>query len=78
VDDVKAVAERTGDISKLSDTDVKVLALAKQLDRAIVSDDYSVQNVAGHAGIKAVSVHNPKIKRLKTWKGSGDEGDERE
>lgn len=68
IEDVKAIAKETGDFAKLSDTDVKVIALAKQLDCTIISDDYNIQNVAGHLGIAYVSVFNPAIKKLKKWR----------
>jgi UPF0271 protein len=68
VDEIKSLAEETGDLSRLSETDIKVLALAKQTGGTIISDDYGVQNVAGHAGIEFVSVFNPTIKKLKKWR----------
>jgi UPF0271 protein len=43
---VMATASRTGDDGRLSQTDIEVLALALELKAIIVSDDYSVQNVA--------------------------------
>ena len=43
---IAAAASRTGDDGRLSETDVQVLALALELKAIIVSDDYSVQNVA--------------------------------
>lgn len=64
---IKSLAMRTGDLGKLSETDIDVLALAKQMRCPIISDDYNIQNVAGHAGIKYVSVFNPAIKKLKKW-----------
>lgn len=67
VDEVKEIAEQTGDLPRLSETDIKVLALARQTGGILISDDYGIQNVAGHAGIKFVSVHNPEIKKLRKW-----------
>lgn len=43
---VMAAASRTGDDGRLSETDIQVLALALELKATIISDDYSVQNVA--------------------------------
>ncbi|WP_457614293.1 NOB1 family endonuclease [Methanopyrus sp.] len=49
-------AEVTGDLPRLSETDLKVLALAIELmeeqDVVLVSSDYSVQNVALTLGIR--------------------------
>jgi len=68
VDDVRRVAEETGDIKKLTETDIKVLAIAKQTGYTIISDDYNIQNVAGHMKIKYVSIFSPSIKKLIKWK----------
>ena len=43
---IQAAASRTGDDGRLSETDIQVLALALELKATIISDDYSVQNVA--------------------------------
>ena len=47
VDLIKDAAAKTKDLQALSETDIEVLALAKQLDAIIISDDYAVQNIAG-------------------------------
>ena len=36
-------AHHSGDIKKLSKADISVLSLAYQLDKTLVSDDYSIQ-----------------------------------
>jgi UPF0271 protein len=46
VSEVKRAAETTGDISRLSETDIEVLALALELNAVIITDDYSIQNLA--------------------------------
>ncbi|MEM2110529.1 MAG: NOB1 family endonuclease [Candidatus Bathyarchaeia archaeon] len=53
---VKESSKDVGDINSLSDVDVKILALAIQLKEeglkpAIVTDDYSIQNVAKKLGL---------------------------
>lgn len=67
VKDVKIIAKETGDLGKLSKTDIKVLALAKENNLDIVSDDYSIQNVAEKIGIKYVSLFSRKITKLIRW-----------
>ncbi len=53
----KAIAETrrkaaaTGDVRRLSPTDVQVLALALDLRGTVVTDDYSIQNVAKELGV---------------------------
>jgi len=68
VDEIKNVARKTGDLEKLSGTDIKVLALAKDTSSTIVSDDRNIQNVAEKLGIKYISIFNKKITKLITWK----------
>ncbi|MEX0568812.1 MAG: hypothetical protein Q6363_006590 [Candidatus Njordarchaeota archaeon] len=58
---IKKVASETGDISKLSETDIDVLALALDLmekyERVIVaSEDYAVQNLCLFLGISIISI----------------------
>lgn len=75
VDEVKKAAEETGDVAKLSCTDIKVLALTKQLNCVVVSDDYAIQNVASHIDVKYASVFSPNIKKLIKWR-RGEKGDD--
>ncbi len=44
-------AAATGDARRLSPTDIRVLALALDLQGTIVTDDYSIQNVAKELGV---------------------------
>ncbi len=65
-------AKRTGDIYKLSDTDVKLIAKALDLkergeDVVLVTDDYSIQNVAMSLGIKVDNIVQPKISKRFRW-----------
>jgi UPF0271 protein len=52
---VSEAAKQTGDDSRLSETDREILALAWELKATIISDDYSVQNVAKVLGLKTES-----------------------
>jgi UPF0271 protein len=65
---VRQIARKTGDIGKLSKTDLKLVALARQYKATIISDDRNVQNVAERMQIPYVSVFNEKITKLITWK----------
>jgi UPF0271 protein len=63
---------RAGDSSKLSETDKQLLALAFEMKAAgytpqIVTDDYSIQNVAKKMGIEFLSLATLGIKRLLEW-----------
>jgi UPF0271 protein len=69
---VKASADRVGDSFFLSETDLQILALALELKAEgctpqIVTDDYSIQNVATQNGIEFVSLATFGIRRLLDW-----------
>jgi endoribonuclease Nob1 len=71
-DSAKATASKAGDSFKLSEADMQLLALALELKTAgyltqIVTDDYSIQNVAKQVGIEFVALATFGIKRLLEW-----------
>lgn len=68
VEKIKNIAKNTGDLEKLSNTDIKVLAVAKENNCTIISDDRCIQNVAEDLSIKYISIYNQKITNLVTWK----------
>ena len=68
IQSVRKMASETGDLGKLSETDIKILALANEKKLVIVSDDYNIQNVAEKIGLDYVSVFNKKIKKLVIWR----------
>jgi endoribonuclease Nob1 len=68
----KASANKVGDLFKLSEADLQLLALALELKTEgyapqIVTDDYSIQNVATKLGIEFVALATFGIKRLLEW-----------
>lgn len=72
VEVVKSAARKTGDVYKLSDTDLHLLALALDLKKEgeepiIVTDDYSIQNVAKVFGIKTDSIVQRGIREEFKW-----------
>lgn len=68
LENIKRIAEKTGDLEKLSETDVKVLALAKELNCKIISDDRNIQNVAEKIGLEYISLFSEKISKFIIWK----------
>ena len=69
---VKVSANEVGDSFKLSETDLELLALALELEAQgytpqIVTDDYSIQNVAKQLEIEFIALANFGIKRLLEW-----------
>ena len=72
VEEVKKEARETGDIMRLSPSDVDLLALAAEeraagKDVAILSDDYAVQNVARKMGLAILPLHQKRIKYKIVW-----------
>lgn len=69
--DVNAVTEKaklTGDYPRLSATDIDLLAKALQIDGTLVTDDYSVQNVAASLDIETKPIRQERIKRILIWR----------
>ena len=71
-DSARASASKVGDSFKLSEADMQLLALAVELKTEgyvpqIVTDDYSIQNVAKQLGIEFVALATFGIKRLLEW-----------
>jgi UPF0271 protein len=72
LESVKSSATNVGDSFFLSDTDMQILALALELKATgnsplIITDDYSIQNVATQAGIRFASLATFGIRRLLRW-----------
>jgi UPF0271 protein len=68
VEAVKAKCRETGDDARLSEADVQVLALARQSSSTILSDDYSIQNIARVLGIPYRPVSQKGIDAVFQWK----------
>lgn len=67
VSQIKSVldaARHTQDIDKLSETDIQVIAKAKEHGATIVTDDYAIQNVAAVLGIKVRPLMQKKIRSV--------------
>ncbi|MEM2899356.1 MAG: PIN domain-containing protein [Thermoplasmata archaeon] len=67
VDKVQKYAQKTGDIERVSEADIDVLALAIDLKATILTDDYSIQNLASGLGIKYQPLCQKGITEKLTW-----------
>jgi len=72
LDRVKEASKTVGDLRSLSDVDMQVLALALELktkghDPFIVTDDYSIQNVANQLGVNFTSLMTFGIRFKLHW-----------
>jgi UPF0271 protein len=71
-DKAREAAATVGDAFWLSETDLQVLALALRLKMQgctplVVTDDYSIQNMARHLGIEFASLATFGIRRMLKW-----------
>ncbi len=64
---VRAAAEKTGDSRRLSDVDMELLALAHELDYELLTDDYSIQNVARAMGLDVRGLDQRGIREIYEW-----------
>jgi UPF0271 protein len=80
VEKMRRAAGDTGDGGELSDTDVRLLAAAFELDAVLVTDDYAMQNVAEHVGVEVEVIARDGIEEQRNWRfqcqGCGREFDE--
>jgi len=73
INKIKKSAEQTGDIDRLSYADIEILALAldvnkeKNNEAVILTDDYSIQNVASNLNIKFQSIFQRGITKKFKW-----------
>ncbi|MDR2846292.1 MAG: nucleic acid-binding protein [Candidatus Methanoplasma sp.] len=67
IDKVTEVSRKSGDLGRLSPVDITVLALALDTGGTILSDDYSIQNVATIMGIGFRPVGMAGIKKVEKW-----------
>jgi UPF0271 protein len=68
IDRVMEASQMSGDSERLSPTDVGLLALALDEDAIILTDDYSIQNLAQVLGIEYRGVMFPEITKRVSWR----------
>lgn len=72
INQIRLSSSKVGDSFKLSETDIELLALALELKSTgyspqVVSDDYSIQNVASKLEIEFSALATFGIKRVLEW-----------
>ena len=60
-------AKKSGDFPNLSDEDISTIALSLQLKAELVTDDFTISNVAKNLNIKVIPVMTSGIKKIITW-----------
>ncbi|ERG98512.1 MAG: putative nucleic acid-binding protein, consists of a PIN domain and a Zn-ribbon module [Haloquadratum sp. J07HQX50] len=80
VNTIQRAAKETGDSEELSETDVRLLAAAFELDAILVTDDYAMQNVANRVDVDVKVIAEEGIEEAREWtfqcQGCGREFDE--
>ena len=64
---VREAATKTGDARRLSETDMEILALAYELGYELITDDYSIQNLARVMGVHARGMDQTGIREVFEW-----------
>jgi UPF0271 protein len=65
---VRKGARETGDEARLSSADIEILALALDLGLPIVTDDYSIQNLASRLKVRYLTLSERGIRQEIAWK----------
>jgi UPF0271 protein len=60
-------AKEVGSYEKLSETDIRVLALALDLKADLMTDDFTLQNLAKHLNVGFMGVMRGEIKEKRTF-----------
>lgn len=80
VERIERAARETGDLNELSQTDVRLVAAAFELDGQLATDDYAMQNVADRVSVTVEVVDREGIDEQRSWQfqcqGCGREFDE--
>ncbi|RPJ53918.1 MAG: nucleotide-binding protein, partial [Methanobacteriota archaeon] len=64
---IQAAAGASGDAGVLSEADIDLLALARDLAAVIVTDDFAIQNVALRIGISTQQIQQRSARRVR-WR----------
>ena len=73
IDEIKKISIKTGDINRLSKIDIEILALVFDLSKddkfeiILLTDDYSIQNVANSLNLKFETINQTGITKRFKW-----------
>ncbi len=67
VERIKRAAAESGDKAELSETDLRLLAAAFELDGTLVTDDYAMQNVAEKLNVSVEVIARDGIAEQRDW-----------
>lgn len=64
---VKTAAKTSGDFTMLSEADISILALAYELKRMLITNDYRIANVAPSLQVVVKTIAISGIKSIRKW-----------
>ena len=67
VERIERAADETGDLDTLSETDIRLVAAAFELDGSLVTDDYAMQNVAEKLEVTVELIAREGISEQRDW-----------
>ena len=67
VERIERAASETGDLAELSETDIRLIAAAFELDSRLVTDDYAMQNVAEKLDVAVEVIARDGIDETREW-----------
>ncbi len=80
IETIRRTSRDLGDDTVLSETDVRLIATAFELDATLVTDDYAMQNVADRLDVTVEVINQEGIEEQRDWifqcQGCGREFDE--
>jgi len=68
VERVERAARETGDLAELSETDIRLVAAAFELDGTLVTDDYAMQNVSEKLEVTVEVIARDGIDEQRDWR----------
>ena len=68
VERIERAARETGDLAELSETDIRLVAAAFELDSPLVTDDYAMQNVAEKLDVRVEVIARDGITEQREWR----------
>lgn len=66
--EVISAANESGDLLRMSQADLEILGLAKELDATLLTDDYSIQNLASILHVDYMGISQDGIKKTLKWR----------
>lgn len=67
IETVERTARESGDAETLSETDIRLVATAFELDATLVTDDYAMQNVADRLDVGVEVIDQEGIEEQRAW-----------